>query len=268
MRPEQRMRTRRSIPGCAHPAGSAARASRKSESKAASGERFSWPCEGEAANKPAAIARPQARVRVNAAAERHQAGNSTENLGTTDLNNVHFAERIRPIAIYRPPLFGAKNIPRHRGELLAGNVDQDRAGDPQRQTALLDDPSRQFEIDKPVMGNDGAAAGCKMHRAAAEERIEQHPPVGASGTPARQTAADLFGLPRKMREVCGDQAESAPGDGLPHVAAVKFEIAAVPEFAKEQRTREGRFILDVDAAQRGSPHAPSAASTTPLPLPI
>src|SRR5207253_4661367 len=110
-----------------------------------------------------------------------------------------------------------------------------------------------FEIDKPVMSNDGAAAGCKVHREAAEEPIEQHPPVGASGTPARQTAADLSGLHRKMRQVGRDQVEPAPGDGLPHVAAVKFDIVAIPEFAKKQRTREGRFTLDIDAAQRGSP---------------
>src|SRR5438046_3826941 len=108
---------------------------------------------------PAAIARPQPIVRIEASAARVRAGNLAERLGTADFNNVHFAEGIRTVAIYRPPFFGAKYIPRHQGELLAGDADQDRLRDPQRQTASLDDRTRQVEIEKPIRGITAPAAG-------------------------------------------------------------------------------------------------------------
>jgi hypothetical protein len=62
---------------------------------------------------------------------RVRAGNLGKSLGTADFNNVHFAEGIRTVAIYRPPFLGAKNIPIHQGELLAGDIDQNSLRDPQ-----------------------------------------------------------------------------------------------------------------------------------------
>src|SRR6266404_3564606 len=96
MRPEHRMRTRRSMPGLPHSPGTAA-----------------------------AIAKPQPIARIEASAARVRTGNLAERLGTADFNNVHFAEGIRTVAIYRPSFLGEKYIPRHQGELLAGDADQD-----------------------------------------------------------------------------------------------------------------------------------------------
>src|SRR5205823_9660293 len=124
-----------------------------------------------------------------------------------------------------------KYISRHQGELLAGDEDQDRLRDPQRQTALLDDRTRQIEIEKPVMGHDGAAAGRQMRRDSLKEAIEEGSPVRSSGAPAWQPATDLLRLHRKIREIGCDQVEAPPDNRLPHIAAVKLKIVATVALA-------------------------------------
>src|SRR3981081_3279448 len=131
------MRIRRSVPDCVQAPGAAARPSWSSRAKAASGDRASAACEGNTASRPMAIASTHARLWVSLNTARRAASNSTKNPGGADFDDVHFGERVRPIAIYRPALLGAKNTWRHQVELLAGTRGAVRAGDPPRPDKLL-----------------------------------------------------------------------------------------------------------------------------------
>src|SRR6266542_2315815 len=122
MRPEQRMRIRPSMSGSVQAPGAAARASCSSRAKAASGDRSSAACKGNAASRPTTTARTQTQEWVNLRTARGEAGDSTESRGGTDFDDVHLGEGIRPIAIYRPAVLGAKNTLRHQVELLAGQM--------------------------------------------------------------------------------------------------------------------------------------------------
>src|SRR5205823_4527180 len=172
-----------------------------------------WACTGDPASKPATIARPQPILRIEASAARVRAGNLAERLGTADFNNVHFAEGIGTVAIYRPPFFGAKYIPRHQGELLAGDADQDRLRDPQRQTALLDYRTRQVEIENPVRGQAGAPAGRQRPRESLREATEQGSPAGPSGAPPGRRATDSFRLHGKCGRLAAIRSKRRPATG-------------------------------------------------------
>src|SRR5258708_2799382 len=145
------MRVRRSVPDCVQAPGAAARPSWSSRAKAASGDRSSAACEDNTASRPMAIASTHARPWVSLNTTRRAASNSTKNPGGADFDDVHFGEGVRSIAIYRPALLGAKNTCRHQVELLAGKMEQCRAGDPQRKANVLDHPPRRVETDKRVV---------------------------------------------------------------------------------------------------------------------
>src|SRR5712671_3565615 len=246
------MRIRRSVPDCVQASGAAARPSWSSRAKAASGDRSSAACEGNTASRPMAIASTYARPWVSLNTARRAASNSTKNPGGADFDDVHFGKRVRSIAIYRPALLGAKNTWRHQVELLAGKMEQCRAGDPQRQADLLDHRARPVEIDERVVSDDGAPAWRQICREAFQEGIEQSAPVRSSGTPAGEPAGELLRLHREVRKIGGDHVEAAAGDGPPHVALVELRVA-VSELAKQQRARHHRLVLDGDAAERDGP---------------
>ena len=140
---------------------------------------------------------------------------------------------------------------RHQGELFAGDLNQYRHGEPQREAIARDHHTRQFEIDECVVRDDGAAAGREMGGEPAEKAVEQAPPVEPARTPARQPAGEFPSFHWEMRQVGDDKVEAPPDDRQPHITVAYLHIVAMPEPTQQKRTRCDGFALDVDAAERG-----------------
>src|SRR5215475_8633844 len=153
IRPVQRIRMSRSMPGREHSAGTVDRASASSRLGAASGNSCARAAPAAAATA-AASSSAAAMVRIGA----KTGVRLFQGIGRGDLNDMHLAKGVGAVSMDRPLLFGTQDRRRHQVELRAGNIHEHGPSNAEREARPVDYGAGPLKIDKGIVRDDRTAA--------------------------------------------------------------------------------------------------------------